>query len=430
MKVTMLLKSQLLKDSIWAVIGSVVLRGLSMFSGIFIARMLGSETYGAFTTLKGFLLTITVFSTLGLGYSSTKFFAEHLNVNTGIFKSLYRYVMKITLFFSVFFSFLLFFFSDYYASNFLKDDGLSYATKILAISIVFNALSFTQVGVISGLKKFKKLSVLNLIVGIFSFAGSLGLTYYFGFLGSVYSLLFVSILNFVLNEIFLSREWKNMNCDKNSIDIAIKKSIKQQTFPIALQEISYAVAAWLGPLLLIKYSNYSDVANYNIVMQWNAIILFIPGALRNVILSYLVTANNENSADNQWKIMKKTIALNVLTTLCPAIVIYFARFFIVDLYGSQYAEVATLISLAVFITVPLSVSNIYAQAFMSLNKNWMMLILRIFRDFSILAVFLILFATLDVIPSYAMLQSSLWCNCIFVLFLMVFYYRMKINKNI
>ncbi|WP_315055207.1 oligosaccharide flippase family protein [Chryseobacterium indoltheticum] len=421
MKVTMLLKSQLLKDSIWAVIGSVVLRGLSMFSGIFIARMLGSETYGAFTTLKGFLLTITVFSTLGLGYSSTKFFAEHLNVNTGIFKSLYRYVMKITLFFSVFFSFLLFFFSDYYASNFLKDDGLSYATKILAISIVFNALSFTQVGVISGLKKFKKLSVLNLIVGIFSFAGSLGLTYYFGFLGSVYSLLFVSILNFVLNEIFLSREWKNMNCDKNSIDIAIKKSIKQQTFPIALQEISYAVAAWLGPLLLIKYSNYSDVANYNIVMQWNAIILFIPGALRNVILSYLVTANNENSADNQWKIMKKTIALNVLTTLCPAIVIYFARFFIVDLYGSQYAEVATLISLAVFITVPLSVSNIYAQAFMSLNKNWMMLILRAIRDFSILLFFTVLIIKYKVIPSKAMLLSNLIISSFFLIIIMSIY---------
>lgn len=427
MNIQKIKNNPLVKDGFWAVGGSVILRGLSMLSGIILARFLGSSDYGAFTTLKGFLLTITIFSTLGIGYTATKFFAQYINNNESFFYSLYKYLVKLTFGFSLIIGVILFFISSIFAQNFLKEESLDIPVKILAISIIFNAVSFSQIGVISGLKKFKELSFLNLIIGIISFIVTLGLTYFFGFYGSVYSLLIVSILNFLFNEIFLRRVLIKPQFNSEVIDEKLKKDIIKESIPIALQEISYSVTSWISPILLIKYSSYSDVANYNIVMQWNAIILFIPGALRNVVLSHLSISNNEISKRN--KVLNQTILLNLIMTLIPAFIIYLARNFIADIYGENYINITELIGIAVFITIPLSISNIYSQAFMSVGKNWLMLIIRTLRDLSILLVFLIFVNRFTLMSSKSMLFSALIINSLSTLLFIAIYKKMKLKKN-
>jgi len=425
MNIQKIKNNPLVKDGFWAVGGSVILRGLSMLSGIILARFLGSSDYGAFTTLKGFLLTITTFSTLGIGYTATKFFAQYINKNESFFYSLYKYLVKLTFGFSLIIGVILFFISSIFAQNFLKEESLDIPVKILAISIIFNAVSFSQIGIISGLKKFKELSFLNLIIGIISFIITLGLTYFFGFYGSVYSLLIVSILNFLFNEIFLRRVLIKPQFNSEVIDEKLKKHIIKESIPIALQEISYSVTSWISPILLIKYSSYSDVANYNIVMQWNAIILFIPGALRNVVLSHLSISNNEISKRN--KVLNQTILLNLIMTLIPAFIIFLARNFIADIYGENYINITDLIGIAVFITIPLSISNIYSQAFMSVGKNWLMLIIRTLRDLSILLVFLIFVNRFTLISSKSMLFSALIINSLSTLLFVVIYKKMKLK---
>jgi len=425
MNIQKIKNNPLVKDGFWAVGGSVILRGLSMLSGIILARFLGSSDYGAFTTLKGFLLTITTFSTLGIGYTATKFFAQYINKNESFFYSLYKYLVKLTFGFSLIIGVILFFISSIFAQNFLKEESLDIPVKILAISIIFNAVSFSQIGIISGLKKFKELSFLNLIIGIISFIITLGLTYFFGFYGSVYSLLIVSILNFLFNEIFLRRVLIKPQFNSEVIDVKLKKHIIKESIPIALQEISYSVTSWISPILLIKYSSYSDVANYNIVMQWNAIILFIPGALRNVVLSHLSISNNEISKRN--KVLNQTILLNLIMTLIPAFIIFLARNFIADIYGENYINITDLIGIAVFITIPLSISNIYSQAFMSVGKNWLMLIIRTLRDLSILLVFLIFVNRFTLISSKSMLFSALIINSLSTLLFVVIYKKMKLK---
>lgn len=414
MNIQKIKNNSLFKDGFWAVGGSVILRGLSMLSGIILARFLGSSDYGAFTTLKGFLLTITTFSTLGIGYTGTKFFAQYINKNESFFYSLYKYLIKLTFGFSLIIGVILFLISSIFAQNFLKEESLSFPVKILAISIIFNAVSFSQIGVISGLKKFKELSFLNLIIGIISFIVTLGLTYFFGFYGSVYSLLIVSILNFLCNEIFLRKVLIKSQFNSEVIDEKLKKDIIKESIPIALQEISYSVTSWISPILLIKYSNYSDVANYNIVMQWNAIILFIPGALRNVILSHLSIDNTQVS--KQKKVLNQIVILNIIMTLIPAFIIYLSRNFIADIYGKNYMKITDLIGIAVFITIPISISNIYSQAFMSIGKNWLMLFLKTFKDFSLLLLFIFLVTQYNIMPSKAMIISNLSFSIIFLLY--------------
>jgi hypothetical protein len=96
---------------------------------------------------------------------------------------------------------------------------------------------------------------------------------------------------------------------------------------------------------------------YNAAMQWNAIILFIPGVLKNVILSHLSKSNtNPSSFDNTLKLM---IFVNLISTFIPLIVVFLWSGLIEGFYGKTFEGVGKLISLAVFITVLSSTSGVY-----------------------------------------------------------------------
>lgn len=414
----------LITDSFWAIFGNVILRGLSVVSGVLVARLLGSAPYGIFTTLKGLLLTVTVFSTMGLGYSATKFFAEYVTKEVGILKSLYRYIIRITLMFSAFIALVLFIISNWYARELLKDVSLSFPVKILAVSIIFNALSFSQIGVISGLRRFKELSVLNVFVGVLSFGITILSTYFWGFEGSIYSLFISSLINYAANELFINRIISKEIHRVGNLQYDIKKTILRETFPVALQEVSYTLVSWLGPVLLIRYSNYTDVANYNIAMQWNAIILFVPGALRNVVLSHL----SIDESQRKKAVLNQTLIINAISTAFPAILVFLISGYIVKLYGPQYSGLIDIIPLAVFITIPVSISNVYAQAFMTINKNWLMFLIRSIRDFSTIILFVFLLKSLKISAPFAMLYSSLICCSITMLAFTIIYNSKQSGK--
>ena len=87
-------ESDLLNDSFWALLGSALGKGLSLIAGILVARFLGKELYGQYGILKNTLLNIAVFSTLGLGYTGTRFVAK--NIKTGVSKTI-RLIYQITM---------------------------------------------------------------------------------------------------------------------------------------------------------------------------------------------------------------------------------------------------------------------------------------------------------------------------------------------
>ena len=69
-------KSSLMRDSFWALLGNVLGKGLALVAGIAVARFLGSEEYGEYGMIRNNLTMIAIFSSLGLGYTATKFIAE------------------------------------------------------------------------------------------------------------------------------------------------------------------------------------------------------------------------------------------------------------------------------------------------------------------------------------------------------------------
>ena len=311
-------RNQLIKDSLWSLSGNAVGRGLSLLAGIFIARFLGKDIFGEYGLIKSTILTIGVFSTFGLGYTATKFIADFKRDSPEYIKLFIRYATKITLVFSGAMAVLLLVFAPYVARVIFEATSLTTPLRFLAVLIVFNAITTTQIGMLSGLGEFKILAKINGIIGILTFLISVILTYFWKFQGALIALCIVQILNCIFNYLAVKIHIPivNKHVSKN---IALQKRILTFSIPIALQEAVYSITSWTGSVLLVRFANFGELGMYNAAMQWHSLILFIPGIMKNVVLSHLSATSDLNT--NHTKVLHQTQNINLFATIIPCIIV-------------------------------------------------------------------------------------------------------------
>lgn len=409
--------SQLFKDSFWSLTGNVIGKGLALVAGIVVARFLGKDVFGEYGIIRNTILTIGVFSTFGLGYTATKYVAEYRRYKPELIRVFIKTANKITLWFSGSMALMLFVFAPYVATQWLDAVHLAIPLRILSVLIIFNAITTTQIGVLSGFGRFKAIAQINSIVGVLTFLLSVLLTWLYDLNGALSALLIVQVVNCALNYFVVRKETAHLELKSN--DRKLTKEILSFSTPIALQEAVYSLTSWLSYLLLIKFASYGDLGMYSAAMQWNAIILFIPGILRNVVLSHL-SSNTENEVHHNI-ILKQTIKINFISTVIPSIIITIASPWIAKLYGDNFNNLAGLISFAVFSTVFTSVSNVYTQAYLSKNKLWEMNIMRFIRDFGILILFYVLAKFTSINGVWLLIFSGMIFNVIFLILMSSIY---------
>lgn len=373
-----LLQNKLFKDSFWAVIGNGLGNALMLFAGIIIARLLGKDLYGEYGVVKSTMFYIASFATLGLGFTTTKYIANYVSDNKQYLKSIVRDSLLITLSFSSVVALLLLVFANNLA-DYLEEPSLILAFRALAIVIICKAFTTTQIGVLSGFKKFKAIAINSFASGCFMLIICIPLTYCFGIVGALGALLFSQFFNAIINYTSIHRISKKL---KEQQQKSFIKELIKFSFPVALQESSMTVCHWGAIILLTRFSSVGEVGLYSATTQWNAIILMIPALLSNVVLSYL--SGNLHDIYVHQKTVKQMLSVNLVCTLLPFIVIYVCSDFISSFYGKSFSQMSDLLKIVAFTTIFESCSSVFKSEFLAQGKNWMLFILRTIRDVIVL----------------------------------------------
>jgi O-antigen/teichoic acid export membrane protein len=420
-----LIANKLILDSFWVIIGNAFLKGLALVSGVLVARFLGKDVYGEYVIIKVTLMSVAVFSTLGLGYTATKYVAEYKESNPDYIPLILKYSRNITIVLSTIMAIMLFSFAPYISSIMLEAPHLLTPLRLVSTWLIFSAVTTTQIGVLAGFGAFKDMAKINAILGVVTFLLTVIFTYLFSLTGALFALLLIQVLNCFLNYRLTDRllvDYKNTKVYKDKVFL---KEMLIFSFPISLQEGFYALTSWLISMILIKYSNYGEFGMYSAALQWSMIILFIPAIMRNVILSHL--AQYVNNADKFDRTLKLTIFINLITTLIPVLIIFMFSDTIALIYGENYNGLGTLINIAVFSTIFISISNVLSQVYMSKGLNWIMLSFRLVRDFGIIGLFFIIdgYGFLES-AAQSLLFSILFLNVLFMIIMWV-YYKWKLK---
>lgn len=381
--------SRIINDSFWAILGNVLGKGLALVGGIIIARFLGKETFGEFGIIKNTILSISILSTFGLGYSATKFVAQYKNSKPEYINTIIQYSNKITLVVSGILSLGLFLFTDQLADKIFKAPHLILPLKFTSILVIFSALTTTQIGILAGFGEYRGLARINILVGVFTLISSILLTYFYHLNGALISLLSAQMLNWYLNLRLIKNRLVTKIRDEE-FDRKLFKDILRFSYPLALQEALYSLTVWMGSLLLIKFSNYGQLGLYSAAVQLSSIILFIPGILRNVILTHL--SENVIKTIKNRKIIFNMLILNFLITFVPALILSFFSNKLSAMYGNSFTNLKDLLAIAFFTTVFSSISTVYTQSLLSLGESFILFTLRFFREIGVLLLFYFIMA--------------------------------------
>ena len=377
-----LLNSRLFKDAFWAILGNGIGSALFLLSGILIARFLGKDLYGEYGVVKTNMFYMAGFSTFGLVYSSTRYIAKYINKNNEKIIGIVKSATKITFVFSFIIALVLFLSAEQ-LENFLEIPDIASIFRSLSIIIILKAIASTGNGILAGLGEFERLAKSNALSGITMFILCIPLTYYWGLYGALSSLAFSQFVNLVINYWYIHKICNRFPA--YYINENDTKSLLKFSFPIALQEISYAICNWAGILLLTKLSTLSEVGLYTATAQWNAVITIIPGMLANVVLSHL----SGSEGKQQQQLVYRVLAIYLVCTGIPFIFVYVLSDVIVSFYGSEFLAMKEVLRLNMFITIPACCSEVFKAELIALGKTWILFALRMMKD-----IILVIFAAL------------------------------------
>lgn len=370
-------KNSLFRDSFWALLGNALGKGLALIAGITVARFLGSEEYGEYGMIRNNLTMIATFSSLGLGYTATKFIAE-CKGDVAKSRIIHKIVTHITIVTSSIIMILVAIFANPLAT-WLDAPYLGRLLMYASVAIVLNAVNTTQVGELSGFKAYKEIAFNNTCAGIITFAASVALTYFYGIDGAVIALIISFAANCLLNRFSIKKHLltrNTVNARKNY------REILAFTFPVALQESSYSITHLLSTILLIKFAGYGELGLYSAATQWMAVMLFVPGALRNVALSHLSESNDDMNSNKL--VLKRMLQVNFVTTLVPFLIIALLSGWICSVYGDSYEGLQSVLNVCMFTSVINSLTNVFTQSLIAMNQNWYLFTTRLIQDFLIL----------------------------------------------
>ncbi len=403
--------SNLFKDSFWAVFGNGLGNVILLLAGIIIARLLGKDVYGAYGIAKATMFQMALFSTFGLGYSSTKYISEYEKKDPTKLRAISLCALRTTVFFSLIIGTIIFTFAKQIA-RIADSPDLFWVFRFISFIVFFRAISTVCAGILAGFKRFKSIGVNNIISGVIMLALSIPLTIHYNLNGALWALAFSQIALAALNARNVIMVLKDT--DSNSGDV-IDRDILSFSLPVAIQEFSYALFVWASNLLIVKYSTIGEVGMYSACAQWNAVVLMIPNLLYNVVLSYLSGTYN----NTEHRIMlKKMIVVNFICSVIPFIIVLLCSPIIVSFYGESFNGMLPVLNTLIFSTVFYSCANVFYSNLLSLGKSWALCIVKCVRDLmTIIMLYMLLICTngINAAQNYAVLNVVVAALFLFVL---------------
>lgn len=416
-------QSSLFKDSLWAIIGSVLGHGLSLLAGIIVARLIGKEVYGEYGVIKGTLTYIAIVSTFGFGYTATKYIAKYIIEDKSKILVIVKGIYRITLIFSSVMAVLLVIFAGKVAI-YLESPHLELTLRISSVLIIFNAINAAQIGMLSGFKVFKLIARNNCYAGVVTFIFSVLLTYFYGLNGAVFALMIAFIFQTIINYILMSKclkeysHYRNIIVEKGSLI----KEMLSFSLPIAMQESLYTIVHWLNMLILIKFANYGEVGLLSVASLWMSVVIFIPGVLKNVMFSHLSSTNDHSGLVN------KLLLINLTLASIPILFVLLFSNTISSFYGETFIGLRPVLMVSVSSAIFVTLSEVFCYELLSRGRNWLVFASRFTRDILTLIISYFLIIRYNDNQAFIMAMVTLTMAAIYLLLLFGFYKGIKKYK--
>ena len=314
-----------------------------------------------------------VLAGFGLGMTATKYVAEYRENDPVYAGNIASFAIQFAIVSGAIFSLVLYLAAPWLASYSLNAPHLSEYLKISALVLFFSAVNGAQTGILAGLEEFKSIAKINFIVGVASFLSLVILTNYGALSGAVWALVANVAFGTVINAIVLS---KKVAAKGMKINLLIRGEgvsvVWKFSLPAALSGMLVGPVNWVcGAFLVNQESGYVEMGLYSIAQQWNAVILFIPGLVGQVVLPLLTNLSSPGNSSGQYKrVVLFNVLINGLVAVLLVIPILIFAPNIIDFYGRIFEGAIQVLRVTAMTAVLMAINSVVGSALASKGKMW------------------------------------------------------------
>ncbi len=358
---------------------------LGLFSLALIARYLGPESFGEYTTILAFLGFFAVFADFGLTLITVQFISDKRRDENKVLNNIFTLRLV-----SILFILLL---APVIAIFFPYSQSIKIGLIIALASFVFPALNQVIVGLLQKKLSMERDAISENISRVVLLLGIIIVKKIDTGLNGV--LLVISISAFInfLSHYILALKFAVI---KLAWDFSLWKEIFYKSWPLALTIVLNLVYLRADTLILSIFKSSEEVGFYGMPYKIIDVLATIPFMFAGLILPIITAAWLENKKDYFKKILQKSVDFMIIMAVPIVIGLQFvSKEIIVLIAGPEFVPSGLILQILIFSVAAVFIGVMFSHAVIALDKQKKMIGFYAFTSLSSLIAYFIL------IPKYS-----------------------------
>jgi len=383
---------RMLSGAFWSFTGTALGKFFVLLTGIVCARILGKEQFGALGMVRSTIGMFIILGAGGIGVTATRFIAFYRKRDASHAASIYKLSTLFALALAIVTGLLLMGFTGSLSEKVLKSAELAYPLIIGSSVLFFSILNSSENGTLSGLEDFRSIAINTLIGSIVESVGMIIGAYYWQVEGAIGGFGIGILVMYLCNKRSALKglhqagiSTKKQKVRKEDWELLYKYSI-----PATLSALTVTPVYWFVRSMLVRTDGYGELGIFEAADQWKVIILFVPGAISQIVLPIMSSISNSRQFT---RTLIGNLAIIGLVSTVLALCIWLLAPIIMPLYGKSFTDMSPLTWLAIS-TIPTSLAQILEMTMYSRDKMWICLI------------FNILWGVMAIVFSYLFLETQ------------------------
>lgn len=379
------------------------MQGSVLVSTIIVARLLGLQSFGAYSVLVSTVMTIAAVAQGGSGLVATKYVAEYLASDPDHVGRVLGLCRIFTMTMGACTAALVFAAAGLLSVDVLGKPELESLVRLVAVATFFQVSVSYQFGALQGFGAFKELSRAGMLAGL----GHIALTALGAWLGQITGALLGFVLasalrtvvfGYMLNSVCLAHGVM----EKIEFDRVEMRRMWRFALPVGLAGFVTVPCLWLVTVFVARLPDgLALVAIFSVAHQVRLAVLQLPSILNAVSFSVLSRLKSLNEAIAFRRVFWSNLAVNLgFSTLVVAVLIFAAEPML-RLYGRDFADGRLVLVFMLASVLPEMLAMSLYQLIQSAERMWHSLFLiAIPRDL------LYLFLAALFLPSYGVTAAA------------------------
>lgn len=366
------LRGRLLRGVAWSMAGVLTVQGLKLVVGIVLARILGNVGYGELGIINSTIVTLGIFSGLGLGITATKYVAQLRSEDASRAGQVIGFLVKTALVAGVTMTVGVILLAPLIAGRILGAQHLTRELQLSALLLLLNTLNGVQLGALAGLESFQFIARLNVLDGVlFVVFASLG-AWHLGLIGVVGAYVLVAFAKWAASQRLLRRA-----CRDHMISISYRHSradwhmLWTFALPALLVSLSSQPFSWLVSVILANQPDgYAELGVFNAAYAWTALLMFLPRQICQPSMPILASLFSQRQLGSFFRLIRSNLLLVLGASMAVAIPLLIFSTLIMSTYGEDFTSGNSVLRIILLAYVVAAGTLVFRDFLMAIGGTW------------------------------------------------------------